>query len=352
MDELAGLAAAAGATVVGRVIQQLPSPSPSHYVGKGKLEELIALRDTADYSVIIVDDALSPLQQHNLEETLRVKIIDRVALILDIFSRRARTHEGRLQVELAQHEYLLPRLAGQWSHLERLGGGIGTRGPGESQLETDRRLIRRKITRLKTEIEGIRQHRSLYRQRRQRAAIPVVALVGYTNTGKSTLLNALCRADVVARNEPFSTLDPTTRRLTLPNGTVVLLTDTVGFISKLPPAIVAAFRATLEELSEAVLLIHVVDFASPEAPEQCETVEGILADLELLDKPRITALNKIDLALASDQNWDEASATDYLAGRSPVTAENMVFISAKKRWGLTKILGLVQQALTEAAQIA
>ncbi len=348
IEELAELARAAGATVVGRLIQQLPAPSKTHYLGKGKLEELVALRDSADYNVIILDDELTPFQQHGLEEALQVKVIDRVALILDIFARRARTHEGRLQVELAQHEYLLPRLAGQWSHLERLGGGIGTRGPGESQLETDRRLIRQKINRLKTEIEGIRRHRSLYRQRRQRSGIPIVALVGYTNTGKSTLLNALCRSDVIARNEPFSTLDPTTRRLMLPDTTKVLLTDTVGFIKKLPPAIVTAFRATLEELAEASLLIHVVDFASPEASEQCQTVEGILGDLNLRDKPRITALNKIDLALSADQHWDEATAISYLSGQCPPAGDNMVFISAKKGWGLNRLLGLVGQTLAQA----
>lgn len=252
-----------------------------------------------------------------------------------------------MQVELAQHEYLLPRLAGQWSHLERLGGGIGTRGPGESQLETDRRLIRQKITRLKTEIEGIRRHRNLYRQKRQKSGIPVVALVGYTNTGKSTLLNALCRADVMARNEPFSTLDPTTKRLRLPDNTVVLLTDTVGFIRKLPPAIVTAFRATLEELSEANLLIHVVDVASPDAAEQCDTVEAILSDLNLADKPRITVLNKIDLLPGSEQHRDEAAAIDWLSGRCPITADNMVLVSAKKGWGLSRLLAMISQSLAK-----
>jgi len=315
-----------------------------HYLGKGKLEELLALKEETDYDLVILDDELTPLQQQNLEEFLGVKIIDRVALILDIFARRARTREGQLQVELAQHQYLLPRLAGQWSHLERLGAGIGTRGPGESQLETDRRLIRQKIDRLKKRIEEIRTHRALYRQKRQRSGIPVVSLVGYTNSGKSTVLNALTHADVIARDEPFSTLDPTTRRLLLPDGTVTLLTDTVGFIRKLPPAIVTAFRATLEELQAASLLVHIVDLSSPEALEQSQTVENILGDLELRDKPRITALNKIDLLLSPDQEWAETSALDYFYRQQP-PAENTVLISATRKWGLSRLLELINQKL-------
>jgi len=208
VEELAQLTVTAGATVVGRLIQHLPAPAKTYYLGKGKLEELKSLKDTLNYDLVVFDDELSPLQQRNLEEELQVKVIDRVALILDIFSRRAQSREGQLQVELAQHQYLLPRLAGQWSHLERLGGGIGTRGPGESQLETDRRLIRRKIQRLKEKIEEVRKHRMLYRQKRHRSGIPVVALVGYTNSGKSTLLNALCQADVFTEDKLFATLDP------------------------------------------------------------------------------------------------------------------------------------------------
>ena len=217
IDELTLLAGTAGAEVVGRLVQKLPHVSKTHYLGKGKVEELIALRDSTNYSVVIFDDELSPLQQRNLEDALQVKVIDRVALILDIFARRARTHEGQLQVELAQHQYLLPRLAGQWSHLERLGGGIGTRGPGETQLETDRRLIQRRIHRLKSKIDDMRKHRQLYRQQRKKTGIPIVALVGYTNAGKSTLLNALSRADVFVEDKLFATLDPTTKRLTLPD---------------------------------------------------------------------------------------------------------------------------------------
>lgn len=213
MDELAQLAHSAGSQVVGRMVQKLSSPHEATYLGKGKLSELVSLKTSANYNLVIFDDELTPTQQKNLENALKVKIVDRVALILDIFARRAHTREGKLQVELAQHQYLLPRLAGQWSHLERLGGGIGTRGPGESQLETDKRLIRRKIVKLEDDLEKVRRHRELYREKRRRAGIPVAALVGYTNSGKSTLLNALSHAGVMAEDKLFATLDPTTRRL-------------------------------------------------------------------------------------------------------------------------------------------
>jgi GTP-binding protein HflX len=349
LDELAQLAATAGADVVGKLVQRLPRASKTHYVGKGKLEELIALKESTGYSVAIFDDELSPLQQKNLEDALGVKVIDRVALILDIFSRRARTREGQLQVELAQHQYLLPRLAGQWSHLERLGGGIGTRGPGETQLETDKRIIQRKIHRLKNQIDDIRKHRQLYRQQRKKAGIPIVAIVGYTNAGKSTLLNALSHADVFVEDKLFATLDPTTRRLTLPDKSAVLLTDTVGFIRKLPPAIITAFKATLEELAEASLLLHVVDLTSRNAAEQCQVVEDILADLKLLDKPRITALNKIDLLLPGGKEWDEEKALKHLSDQVPAD-EDTVLVSAVRGWGLGRLLELVGQRLSQAKQ--
>lgn len=319
-------------------------------MGKGKLEELAALRETLEYTVVILDDELSPNQQRNLEDALKVKVIDRAALILDIFARRARTHEGRLQVELAQHQYILPRLAGQWSHLERLGGGIGTRGPGESQLETDRRMIRRKIQRLQKQTEDIRKHRSLYRRRRQKSGIPIVAIVGYTSAGKSTLLNSLCQADVMTDNRLFATLDPTTRRLVLPDGMTVLLTDTVGFIRKLPPTIIDAFRATLEELTEASLLLHVVDIASSDAAEQCQAVEDIIDDLKLAEKPRITALNKIDMLLDDNRVWDEQGAIDYLSNRVEGEQENTVLISAARKWGLDRLLVSIQKVLGNARQ--
>ena len=333
--------------MLGKLIQRLPVPSKTHYLGKGKLDELLSLKNSVNYNVVIFDDELSPLQQRNLEKILQVKVIDRAALILDIFAKRARTREGQLQVELAQHQYLLPRLAGQWSHLERLGGGIGTRGPGELQLETDRRLIRQKIHRLKAQIEQVRKHRMLYRQQRKKSGIPIVALVGYTNGGKSTLLNALSQANVFVENKLFATLDPITRRLTLPDKSVVLVTDTVGFIQKLPSTIITAFRATLEELTEASLLLHIVDLTSHNAAEQCQTVEDILSDLNLVDKPRITALNKIDLLLDNGKTWDEESAINYLSDQGEAADKNTVLISATKKWGLTKLLELISQILTQ-----
>ena len=351
LQELAQLAGTAGAKVVGRLVQRLPVPSRKHYLGEGKLAELLSLKGSTKYNVVIFDDELSPQQQQNLEDFLQVKILDRVALILDIFAKRAWTREGQLQVELAQHQYLFPRLAGQWSHLERLGAGIGTRGPGEQQLETDRRLIQRKISRLQEQIEQVRRHRLLYRQKRQKSGIPVVALVGYTNTGKSTLLNALSQANIFAEDKLFSTLDPTTRRLTLPDKSLVLMTDTVGFIRKLPPTIVTAFRATLEELAEASVLIHVVDLSAHNAAEQCQAVEDILTDLNLTDKPRITALNKIDLLLSNDKKWSEEEALNYLSDRpvplSDPDAIGAVLISATKKWGLTRLLELISHTLSQ-----
>ena len=253
------------------------------------------MRDDLRAGVVICDDELSPAQQRTLEERLKCKIIDRTALILDIFAQRARTREGTVQVALAQHEYLLPRLAGQWSHLERMEGAIGSRGPGETQLETDRRLIRNQIKRLKKELEQVRTHRRQQRRRRDRAGIPLVALVGYTNAGKSTLMNALTNAEARARNRLFETLDPTTRRCRLDERHTVLLSDTVGFIQKLPTQLVAAFRATLEELQEADLLLHVVDATHPDAAQQAAAVHQTLADLGVDTRPTIVVLNKIDL---------------------------------------------------------
>ena len=253
------------------------------------------MRDDLRATVVICDDELSPAQQRTLEDRLKCKIIDRTALILDIFAQRARTREGAVQVALAQHEYLLPRLAGQWSHLERMEGAIGSRGPGETQLETDRRLIRNQIKRLKKDLERVRTHRRQQRSRRDRAGVPLVALVGYTNAGKSTLMNTLTNAEVRARNRLFETLDPTTRRCRLDERHTVLLSDTVGFIQKLPTQLVAAFRATLEELQEADLLLHVVDATHPDASQQAASVHQTLADLGVDTRPTITVLNKIDL---------------------------------------------------------
>ena len=348
-EELAQLASTAGAKVVGKLSQALHVPSKRYYIGKGKLHELLRLKDRIKYDVAIFDDELTPLQQRNLEEALNVKVIDRTALILDIFARRAQTREGKIQIELAQHQYLLPRLTGQWSHLERLGGGIGTRGPGESQLETDRRIIRQKIHRLNEQIKRVRKQRLLYRQRRRKTSVPIVALIGYTNAGKSTLLNALSKAEVSIEDKLFTTLDPTTRRLTLSNNSIVLLSDTVGFIRKLPTEIITAFRATLEELSEANLLLHVVDLTSHNALEQCETVEEILADLGLVDKPRITALNKIDLLLPVNKSWEEEEAIDYLAHRYEKIDKTTVLVSASKKWGLPNLLKLISHTLPKIA---
>ena len=352
LEELGRLAESAGARVIGKIVQQLPAPSHDYYVGKGKIQELVALKSTKDYTVIILDDELTPNQQQNLEKELGVKVIDRVALILDIFARRARTYEGRLQVELAQHQYLLPRLAGQWSHLERLGGGIGTRGPGESQLETDRRLIRKKIQRLEEQTEEIGRRRAQYRQQRKKSGIPVIALVGYTNAGKSTLLNALCRADVKADDRLFATLDPTTRRMNLHGNKTALVTDTVGFIRKLPPTIINAFRATLEELSEASLLVHVVDVSSPEAPEQCQTVENILGELGLAEKKRFTVLNKIDRLLDSEPAQDGKGLENVLGNLGVAPDENTVIISAVRGWGLPRLVEMISKALPETAASA
>jgi GTP-binding protein HflX len=341
LEELSYLAKTAGAEVVGRLSQKLEKPSPTYYLGRGKLEELIKLREKYAYSVVVFNDELSPRQQRNLEDTLNVKVIDRTALILDIFAGRSQTREGQLQVELAQHQYLLPRLAGQWSHLERLGGGIGTRGPGESQLETDRRLIRRRIQRLQKQIEAVRRHRALYRRKRRENRIPVVALVGYTNAGKSTLLNALSRANVLVEDKLFSTLDPVTRRLALPDGRKFLLTDTVGFIHKLPPSIVAAFRATLEELTEADLLLHVVDITHKNAPEQLQTVQQILTELRLNQKPQLTALNKMDVAVNNQEEMDNLAITTDL---KPLD-DNTITISALKGWGLDKLMAMITRCL-------
>jgi GTP-binding protein HflX len=282
--------------VVGTISQNLEKNSFT-YLGKGKIEELIELREALKFDTVICDDELTPTQQRNLETAFKseVKVIDRTALILDVFARHARSSEGQLQVELAQAEYLLPRLAGQWSHLERLGGGIGTRGPGESQIETDRRLVGQKIHRMKRELDEVRKQRGQHRQRRSKSGIPVISLVGYTNAGKSSLLNSLSKTDVFAKDQLFSTLDPITRRVFLHDGTPVLMTDTVGFIQKLPHGLVAAFRATLEELDEATVLLHVVDISHPNAPEHVDVVEAILSDLNLTDKPRVLALNKADL---------------------------------------------------------
>src|SRR6185503_2194055 len=294
LDELSRLAESAGAQVVGRLTQERKAPSASLYFGKGKVEEIKTLSRREHADLMISDDALSPIQERNLGGSLGLRVIDRTALILDIFAQRARTMEGKLQVELAQLSYLLPRLVGQWKHLERTGGGIGTRGPGETQIESDRRMIRHRIQKIRDELQRVRTHRRLLRDRRKASGVPVVALVGYTNAGKTTLLNHLTGADRVAADALFVTLDPTARLVSTPAHAAFILTDTVGFIRKLPTQLVAAFKATLEELTEADVLVHVVDASHPGLDDQVQAVEALLGELELMGRPMVVALNKMD----------------------------------------------------------
>jgi len=335
LDELSRLAESAGAVVAAKVLQKRRGPDPTTFVGDGKVEDL--KRDIYEHSadLVILDGELTPAQQRNLERRLEVKVIDRTALVLDIFARRAHTKEGRLQVELAQMTYLLPRLTGRGVWLSRLGGGIGTRGPGETKLEVDRRRIRRRITDLRREIAGISRHRALQRQARREAQFPVAALVGYTNAGKSTLLNALTDAGVFVEDKLFATLDPTIRKVTLPNHRPVLLVDTVGFISRLPTQLVAAFRATLEEVTEADLLIHVVDASHAAWRAQIAAVRTVLKELDAADKPVVYAVNKID-RLASTEVRDVVAEV-----------EEGVAISALQHVGLINLLRRIAQQLPE-----
>lgn len=295
LEELVSLADTAGVEVIDTVMQQREVPDSKWFVGKGKAQELKELAERTGATTAIFDQELSGAQVRNLEEALDLKIIDRTQLILDIFAGRAKTREGILQVELAQLSYLLPRLSGHGKNLSRLGGGIGTRGPGETKLETDRRHIRNRISELKRQLETVTQHRNLHRERRRKAGVVQVALVGYTNAGKSTLLRQLTAADVLAEDKLFATLDPTSRALILPSGKEVLITDTVGFIQNLPHDLVAAFRATLEEANEADLLLHVVDSSSPMRERQQKVVQEVLEELGAGGKPVITVYNKIDL---------------------------------------------------------
>ncbi len=345
LDELAQLCKTAGLDVVGQTTQKLESAHPNTYVGKGKLEEVIAWKRELDFDVLVSDDELLPRQQRELEEALQSKVIDRTALILDIFAQHARTKEGQVQVELAQYEYRLPRLTRMWTHLARQGSagggrsgvsgvGVGLRGPGETQLEIDRRDIRARISHLKTELEHVRTHRRQYRQKRELNNVPVVAIVGYTNAGKSTLLNALSNAHVLAEDKLFATLDPTTRRVELPSGHEALFTDTVGFIQKLPMQLVAAFRATLEEINEADLLLHVVDATHPNVIGQARTVQTLLTELEVDEKPIVTALNKMDAFEGEQQDLCEV----FTDG---------VQISAARREGIETLLATVEGALEE-----
>ena len=299
MAELARLADTAGAVVVGQFVQRKEKPDAVLFLGKGKVNEIAMEAQNRDATLLIADDELTPSQQRNLEQALGLKVIDRTALILDIFAQRARSSEGKMQVELAQLRYNLPRLGGQGLALSRLGGGIGTRGPGETKLEVDRRRIRSRIHDIEQQIDRLRQSRALHRKGRKEAKIPLVALVGYTNAGKSTLLNKLTDANVMAEDKLFATLDPTTRRLTLPSGQEILLTDTVGFIQKLPHTLVTAFRATLEEVQEADLLLHVVDASDADCERQIESVVHVLSELHAETKPTLYVWNKMD-RLADD----------------------------------------------------
>jgi GTP-binding protein HflX len=307
LAELTRLAQTAGLEVVGEVTQRLDQPQPNSYLGRGKLRELTEQKSALRFDTVVADDELTPAQQRYLEDRLDVQVLDRTAVILHIFSMHARTREGRLQVELAQYHYRLPRLTGRGVELSRLGAGINTRGPGESKLESDRRRIRHRISELNREIERIRSQRSQSRSQRRSSGVPVIALVGYTNAGKSSLMNALTGAEVLSTDQLFATLDPTTRRMELPNHQQVLLTDTVGFIQKLPTDLIAAFRATLEEITEADVILHVADASSPEVDRQTEAVEDELEDLGVAGRPRVTALNKIDLVtderLAVLEKW-------------------------------------------------
>ncbi len=300
MDELAGLAQAAGADVVLRVLQERPKPDPSTFLGAGKVQTLAASSGELSVDVVIFDNELTPAQLRQLEEEVGRKIIDRTQLILDIFARRARTREGKLQVELAQLKYLLPRLVGAGDALSRLGGGIGTRGPGETKLETDRRRIRTRIKAVSDDIEQVRKRRGQLRERRQKASVPTVALVGYTNAGKTTLFNVLTRAGAEASNALFVTLDPLVRQVRLPDSRELLVSDTVGFIDRLPHALVAAFRATLEEVSEADLVVHVIDASAPDRERRINAVRLVLEEVGASDVPMLEVYNKCD-ALTPDE---------------------------------------------------
>ena len=346
LEELAALADSAGATIVDRIIQARPALDAATLVGSGKVAEIKQRIEADEVVTVIFDRELTPTQLRNLERRLEVKVLDRTQLILDIFARRARTSEGQLQVELAQLNYLLPRLSGRGIEMSRLGGGIGTRGPGETQLETDRRRIGRRISKLKADIERVRATRGVQRSQRQAVPLSTIGLVGYTNAGKSTLFNRLTGAGVLADAKMFATLDPTVRQVRLPSHRRVLLSDTVGFIRNLPTTLVDAFRATLEEVTAAALLLHVVDFTSPTAAEQTTHVVKVLAEIGAETTPQILVLNKSDRLDAAELEQDLPTLTHRMLGETArQNATDAVFISAQTGAGLGRLLELIDKHL-------
>ena len=347
LAELAELARAAGANPVALLTQSMNTPSPT-YVGKGKMDELQLVIKREHVDTAIFDDELTPSQQKTLEDKLEIKVIDRTALILDVFAQRARSREGRLQIELAQTEYLLPRLAGQWSHLERLGGGVGTRGPGETQIETDRRLVRRKLSQVKKELGQVRSQRGQQRQQRTGGETTIICLVGYTNAGKSAVFNKITSSKVIERNQLFSTLDTTTRRLYLPSGTGATISDTVGFVHKLPPVLVQAFTATLEEALEADLLVQIIDISSPYAAEQAQVVSDQLSDMGIGDTPRILVLNKLDLVVDGPE---EPLTLDVLGQIDISGYRRVVTTSATKNWGIVDLRNAIDVVISPVDQL-
>jgi GTPase len=339
LEELQRLTETAGGKVIQKFSQQVRRVTPATLVGRGKVEEIqVALKDLKP-DLVVVDEDLSPAQQRNLESAFKIRVIDRSQLILDIFSQRARSNEGKLQVELAQLEYLLPRLTRQWTHLSRLGGGIGTRGPGETQLEVDRRRIRERIAHLKRRLKTVERTRTLQRKERDEVPFATVALVGYTNAGKSTLMNALTRAGVLVEDKLFATLDPTIRSLRLPNGDKVMIVDTVGFISKIPHSLIEAFKSTLEEVRSADLLLHLVDMASPLYEEQIRVVEEVLQEIGAGEVPSILVPNKIDIVASAP--------TQLLKSRA---VEGVCPISALTGAGLAPLLDLIGRVLDQGKE--
>lgn len=334
LDELEELAATAGAVTVGRVVQNLDQIHPTTYVGKGKLEEIQDLLWETEATGIICDDELSPIQLGNMEDVLDTKVMDRTLIILDIFAGRASTNEGKIQVELAQLKYRQSRLTGLGKSLSRLGGGIGTRGPGEKKLEMDRRLIKNRIAQLNRELKDVKRHREVTREQRNKTKVPVIAIVGYTNAGKSTLLNRLTGAGVLEEDKLFATLDPTTRNLKLPSKQEVLITDTVGFIRKLPHHLIEAFRSTLEEAKYADIILHVVDASNPQMDEQMYIVYETLENLEVRNKPIITAFNK------QDKVEGDLILRDF-------KADHVVRISARQGDGLAELQQVIEDVLRE-----